>query len=132
MNNKRFIASILEIVIGALLVVCSLMDAVDEFWSGLGTAFVIIGILQFIRHICYRTNDEYRETVDVEVNDERNKYIFLKAWSWAGYVFLMVAAVGILVFKLMGQEEFMMLASGSVCLVMILYWISYVVLRQKY
>lgn len=132
MNNKRFVASILEIVIGAVLVVCSFMDAVDEFWSGLGTAFVIIGILQLIRHIRYRTNEEYKETVDVEVNDERNKYISLKAWSWAGYMFVMIAAVGTIIFKLIGQEEYMMLASGSVCLVVLLYWISYVVLRRKY
>jgi hypothetical protein len=44
----------------------------------------------------------------------------------------MVAAVGSIVFKLMGREDLMMLASGSVCLIMLLYWGSWMVLRKKY
>ena len=48
MNNKRFIVSIIEIVVGISLIISSFMG-VDEYWSGMGTAFLVVGILNIIR-----------------------------------------------------------------------------------
>ena len=132
MMKKRLMASILEIIIGFALVAASMFGVVDEFWSGMGTALLIIGILFLFRAIKYKTNDDYKEMYDIEINDERNKYLSMKAWSWAGYLFVMIAACGTIVLKLAGREDLMMIASGSVCLVMVLYWISYMVLKKKY
>lgn len=130
--KEKMIASIIEIVIGAALVIASLLGVVDEFWSGMGTSLLIIGILFLLKAIKYKTNVEYREKWDVEINDERNKYIALKSWAWAGYLFVLTGAVGTIGLKLAGREELMMMASGSVCLVMVFYWISYMVLKKKY
>ena len=119
MKKERLIASIVEIIIGAALLICSVFGVVDEFWSGMGTSLLIIGIIFLIRNIKYKTNEEYREKIDIESNDERNKYISLKAWAWAGYLFVMLGAVGVIVFKLIGKEDLMMMASLSVCLIMV-------------
>ena len=132
MKKERLIASILEIIVGAALLICSMFELVDEFWSGMGTSLLIIGIIFLIRNIKYKTNEEYREKIDIESNDERNKYISLKAWAWAGYLFVMIGAVGVIVFKLIGKEDLMMMASLSVCLIMVFYWISYTFLKKKY
>ena len=132
MKKERLIASILEIIVGAALLICSMFELVDEFWSGMGTSLLIIGVIFLIRNIKYKTNKEYREKIDIESNDERNKYISLKAWAWAGYLFVMLGAVGAIVFKLMGKEDLMMMASLSVCLIMVFYWISYIFLKKKY
>ena len=132
MKKERLIASILEIIVGAALLICSMFELVDEFWSGMGTSLLIIGIIFLIRNIKYKTNEEYREKIDIESNDERNKYISLKAWAWAGYLFVMIGAVGVIVFKLIGKEDLMMMASLSVCLIMVFYWISYIFLKKKY
>ena len=132
MKKERLIASIVEIIIGAALLICSVFGVVDEFWSGMGTSILIIGIIFLIRNIKYKTNEEYREKIDIESNDERNKYISLKAWAWAGYLFVMLGAVGTIVFKLIGKEDLMMMASLSVCLIMVFYWISYTFLKKKY
>ena len=132
MKKERLIASIVEIIIGAALLICSVFGVVDEFWSGMGTSIFIIGVIFLIRNIKYKTNEEYREKIDIESNDERNKYISLKAWAWAGYLFVMLGAVGTIVFKLIGKEDLMMMASLSVCLIMVFYWISYTFLKKKY
>jgi len=131
-NNKRLIACILEIAVGLVLLVCNLAGLLDEFWSGMGVALIVVGGLLLLRQIKYKTNESYRNTVDVEINDERNKYLSMKAWSWAGYLFVMIAAVGAIVLKVVGQDELVFFASGSVCLIVVLYWLSYVVLRKKY
>lgn len=132
MKKERLITSIVEIIVGAALFICSMFGVVDEFWSGMGTSLLIIGIIFLIRNIKYKTNEEYREKIDIESNDERNKYISLKAWAWAGYLFVMLGAVGTIVFKLIGKEDLMMMASLSVCLIMVFYWISYTFLKKKY
>ena len=131
-KNFRFIMSIFWIVLGIVLCACHFCGLIEEFWSSMGFAFIIVGILQVIRHIRYRTNRAYQEKMDIEVQDERNKFIANKAWAWAGYLFVMVAAVGTIVFKLLGREDLMMMASGSVCLMMLLYWGCWMYLRKKY
>lgn len=131
-SNKRLIASIVEIALGAVLLVCNLADLLDEFWSGTGVALIVVGGLFLMRQIRYKTNETYRESVDVEVNDERNKYLSMRAWSWAGYLFVLIAAVGAIVFKILGRDELVYAASGSVCLIVVLYWLSSMVLRKKY
>lgn len=131
MNNKRFIVSIIEIVVGISLIIGSFMG-VDEYWSGMGTAFLVVGILNIIRVVKYKKNDEYREKWDIEVNDERNKYLRLKSWAWAGYLFVMSGGIGTIGFKLAGKEDLMKMASYSVCYIMILFWISNIFLRKKY
>ena len=130
--NKRLIAFIVEIVVGAILLILAALNVLDEYWSGMGTALIIVAIVQLIRIIRYKTNTQYRESVDVEVNDERNRYISMKAWSWAGYIFVMISAVASIVLKVLGQDQYMKIASGSICLILVLYWVSYYILRKKY
>ena len=132
MKKVRMLASVLEIVIGAVLVGCSFLNLVDEFWSGMGAALIVVGAIFLLRSVKYHTNKSYRENVDIQTGDERNKYLSIKAWSWSGYLFVVIAAVGTIVFKLLGKEELMMLCSGGECLIVFLYWISYVILRKKY
>lgn len=130
--KRRLISSIIEIIVGLVLSVLGFTGIVDEYWSGMGAALLIVGILFMIRQIRYRTNDEYREKKDIEYNDERNKYIAQKSWAWAAYSYVLIAALSTIAFKLVGREDMMMLASGSVCLIMVLYWISYLFVRKKY
>ena len=132
MRKLKLIMSIFEILVGAALCICNLFGLIDEFWSGFSVSFIIIGTLFLLRNIKYFKNEKYREEVDIQNSDERNKFISMKAWSWAGYLFVIIAAVGTFVFKFMDKEELMMLASGSICLVVLLYWISYMILRKKY
>ena len=132
MNKKRWIASIVEIVLGIILWVCGVIGPLDSYWSGMGGGLIGIGIVQLIRQIRYNTNPEYKENFDTEAKDERNRFIGMKAWSWAGYSFVMIAAVGSIACKLLGREDLMMFCSGSVCLVMLLYWLCYVILKRKY
>ena len=131
-NCKRLIVSVLEILIGVGLLIGNFAGLVDEYWSGMGTALIVVGGIFLIRNIRYRTNETYRDAVDVAVNDERNKYIAMKAWSWAGYLFVMISAFASIMLKILGYDELVLMASGSVCLIVVLYWLSHLWLRKKY
>lgn len=130
--NRRSLISVVWILLGIGLNVSCYVAKLDDFWSGLGTAFVFIGILQLFRWGKYNRDADYRAKVDVEANDERNRYIAAKAWAWAGYLFVMIGAVTCIVLRIFGQNLLSLAASGAVCLVMVLYWVSYFILRRKY
>lgn len=130
--NKRLAASIVEILLGIGLVICQVACSLDEYWSGMGTALIVVGVIQLARGFRYKTNENYRDNVDTQANDERNRFISMKAWSWAGFWFVMIAAVGSVILKVIGLDEYVMFASGSVCLMMVLYWLSWLYLRKKY
>ena len=132
MNKKRWIANIVEIVLGAILLIFGMMGTIDEYWHGMGVALIFVGLLQLIRSIRYYSNPEYKENYDVALQDERNSFLRTKAWSWAGYLYVMIAAVGTIVCKIFGREDLMIFCSMSICVILVLYWICYVVLKRKY
>ena len=124
---------VVEIIIGSGLVGCSLAGVwEDSFWSGMGTALLTMGVFFLLRGIKYRKNEEYKEEVDTEANDERNKFLSMKAWSWAGYLFVMICAVAAIVMKILKYDTYVYISAGSICLIMVLYWIVYMILRKKY
>ena len=130
--EKRIFISIFWIILGITLIVCGFTNVLDTFWQGMGSAFVVIGILQTIRQIKYRKDALYRENFDTEMNDERNRFIANKAWAWSGYLYVILAAILSIVFKLINQELLMMYASGSICFIVLIYRISYMFLKRKY
>ena len=131
-RNKRLVASIIEIILGLVLIGCSAAELVDAFWSGMGTALIFVGALFLFRQIRYSTNAEYKEQIDVAQKDERNKFLAMKAWAWTGYLFVLIAGVSTIVLKILGLDTYMLIASSCVCLIVGLYWICYWILRKKY
>ena len=130
--DKRIYLSIFWVIAGAALLALAVMEKVDSFWSGMGSGLLVVGILQILRFCRFNKNAAYREKMEVEYSDERNAFIRNKAWAWAGYLFILISAVSVIVLKLLGQDQLSMAASAAVCLMLVLYWVSYYVLRRKY
>ena len=131
-SRKRRIASVCWIVIGAALMGAHYAGWMEEYWNMMGISLIVVGVVQTIRHIRYLSDDAYRAHVDVETKDERTKFIAGRAWAWAGYLYVMIGAAASLVFKIAGNDQMTKVAAMSVCLIMLLYWISYVCLSRKY
>lgn len=132
MNNKRWITSIVYIALGVGLLGCGIAQILDEFWSGMGGGLLGVGLVRMIQMIRYQKNETYKEAVDTARSDERNRFIANKAWAWAGYWYVLIGAVGTLVFRLVGMEELSVFCGSSICLILVLYWVSYLWLRKKY
>ena len=132
MKERKYWISIIYILIGIVLVGLGCFEVVDEFWSGMGSALFVIGAIRMIRQYRFNKNEAYREKIEIEEKDERNHFIRNKAWAWAGYLYVMIMAVATIVFRIAGQETLSMAASGGVCLVLVLFWVSYLILKRKY
>jgi hypothetical protein len=134
MNTKRMVIStIVCLLLGIGLIVAAGMTELDNsFWPGMGGGLVAVAILRLVRMIRFAKSDEYRKEFEVENKDERNRFLSAKAWSWAGYLFVMISAVATIVLQVLGQEMWSMATSGALCLVLVLYWVSYLIVRKKY
>ena len=131
MDKKNFYPIAL-LVAGLVLIGLGCAEVVDEFWSGMGSALLVIGIIRLLRFYRLKKNDTYREKMETAQTDERNQFIRMKAWSWAGYLFIMVSALCTIIFRILGQDLLCQVSSGAVCLMLVLYWISFFVLKKKY
>lgn len=132
MNGKRIAAQILWAILGCVLLVLGCFEVVDSFWSGMGTALMVVGVMRLIRAYRFSKDASYREKVEIEIGDERNRYLRGKAWAWAGYLFILITAVAVIVLKVVGQELLSIAAGGAICLMLVLYWGAYLLLRKKY
>ena len=132
MKAKAYVVSVVYIMIGLVLIGLGFAGIVDEFWSGMGSSLLVMGVIQLIRRYRLNKDEAYREKIEIETNDERNRFIRNKAWAWAGYLFVMIMAVAGIILRIMGEDTLSMAASGSVCLVLVLFWVSYHILRRKY
>ena len=130
--NKRIYVSIFWIVVGAVLYALGCLGIVDSFWSGMGGGLLGVGIVQTIRWLRYRKDPAYKEKFDTAAADERNRFIANKAWAWAGYLSVLLGAAGAVGFRIAGmgmQSEF---CSFAICLLVVLYWVCYLILKRKY
>ena len=132
MKQWRMVLSIFWVLLGAVLLGLGMAEIIDSFWSGMGGALLAVGALQILKYYRLSKNEEYREKMEIEYGDERNQFIRNKAWAWSGYLFILIAAIACIVLKITGQEVLSMAASGAVCLMLVLYWVSYYLLKRKY
>ena len=130
--DKKNTYPILLLAAGITLFGLGFAEVVDEFWSGMGSALLVIGIIRLLRFYRLKKNDGYREKMETAQTDERNQFIRMKAWSWTGYLFIMVTAIATIILRILGQDLLSQVASYSVCLMLVLYWVSYFVLKKKY
>ena len=132
MKKKDMIFSIMWLAIGLPLIGLSIAGLVDSFWSGMGSALVVIGACRLLRAHRLSKSEEYREKMETFETDERFHFLRTKAWSWAGYLFVIIAGVSVIAFKILGMDAASQAASAAVCLLLVLYWGAYFVLKKKY
>ena len=137
MKNRDIVLSIIYIVLGAAFFVASQVadlgdSTIAQILPGMGGALIAIGAIRMYRGIRLEKDKAYRENFEVEVHDERNQWLRMKAWSWAGYLFVMISACATLVFAIIDKKELMQEASYAVCVMLVLYWICYLIVRKKY
>ena len=131
-NDRRIISSILCLVLGTVLFGLGFSEKLDSVWRGMGGALIAVGLVRTVQILRYRKDEAYREKMEIEEKDERNHFIRNKAWAWAGYLFVLIAAISTIALKLLGQDLLSQAASYAVCILVLLYWVCYLVLKKKY
>ena len=130
--EKRILLSVIWVVLGTVLICLSFAGKVDMFWNGMGFSLFVIGVIRMLRYYRLNKNEAYREKVEIEEKDERNRFLRNKAWAWTGYLFMMMAAISSIILKIVKQDLLSVAVSGAACFMLLFYWIVYSVLKRKY
>ena len=130
--KKRTVYYVTLVTIGLVLIVLAFMGKLDEFWNGMGFGLAIVGALRLLKDHRLQKNEAYREEVEIAETDERYRFLRGKAWSWAGYLFIIITALAVIGFRLADNVLLCQAAAGASCLMLVLYWGAYHVLKRKY
>ena len=131
-SKRRILSYIILILLGAALMILGSIGSIDDFWSGMGSGLLAVSVIRLLRMYRLDRDDDYRQQMEIEVKDERNAFLRQKAWAWAGYLFILIAGVAVILLKVLGQDLLSLAASWAVCLILVLYWGSYLILKRKY
>ena len=130
--KKRTVYYVTMLAVGLVLIVLAFMGKLDEFWNGMGFGIAIVGALRLLKDYRLQKNEAYREQAKIAETDERYRFIRGKAWSWAGYLFIIITALSVIGFRLAGNVLLSQAAAWAICLMLVLYWGAYHVLKRKY
>ena len=132
MKKKDIVLGVIWLLLGLALTVLCCLETLDAFWSGVGSALMVVGVVRLLRSYRLSRSDIYREKREVAETDERFHFIRNKAWAWSGYLFILISAICTIVFRILGQDLLCMVCSGAVCLMLVLFWVSFFILNKKY
>ena len=131
--KQRLWIAISYIALGLILVIADAVNHFENyFFSSFGFALVIMGILRIIRHRKTMRNDQSIRKQELAESDERTRMIAERARSWAFSLSITGAGIVVIVLSLLGQHEEALPFAWYVCGMVILYWISYFMIRKKY
>lgn len=128
----RLFVAISYVILGiAMIVIFNIIKTENNFLSSFGFALTVIGITR-IRNYFLITKDE--ETItkrQIAENDERNISIANKAKSVAFLAYILVVCTSITILYVLNKTQLAFILSGTVCFLLLVYWISYWIISKK-
>ena len=128
----RLFVAIGYIVLGlAMIVAFNIIKTNNNFLSSFGFALVVIGIAQIRKYIMINKNEETITKRQIVETDERNISIANKAKSISFIIYVILASVSIIILELFNKTQLAMILSGTVCVLVLIYWISYWIISKN-
>lgn len=121
------------IVLGVLMVAgAALLKTGNSFISSFGLVLAVMGLARLRQYRRIMKSDETLREQEIRETDERNVMLVNKARSLTFTLYVLFSGVAVIILSLLGRREFAQLISYSVCLLVVIYWVSYLILKKKY
>lgn len=120
------------IILGlAMIITFNIIKTENEFLSSFGFALIVIGIVQIRKYIMITKNEETIIKRQIAETDERNISIANRAKSISFIIYVLLAAVLVIVLELLNKTQLAMIISGTIWVLILIYWISYWIISKK-
>ena len=127
----RLYLALSYIVLGvALIVIFNIANIKNEFLSYCGFALLVIGIARTRNYFLITKNEESITKKQIAETDERNISIANRAKSVAFYVYVLLSCVAVIALELFEKTELATFVSATVCVLIIIYWVSYLIINK--
>lgn len=131
--KKRLYYAIGYLVIGAALILLQFTGSVDsEMSSCFGAAFTVCGVVRIVQYIRLISNKDRMQQREIAEKDERNVMLWEKARSLAFGVYVMLSGCAIIVLYAIHLEFAGQMIAYSICALVFIYWICYMIVSRKY
>ena len=137
MNFKKKLKVRLYFAIGftvlglLLMLVFNIFSTGNEYISTFGFAMIIVGIVRIRSYVLITKNEETIKKQQIVETDERNIAIANKAKSVSFIIYILIASVAVIVFQFLNKPQISYIISLSVSVLVLIYWISYWIIRKK-
>lgn len=127
----RFWLAIAYIVIGAALFAICAFVRENDFLSAFGFAFVVMGIARMRHYLMITRNEETIKKQRIAETDERNIAIASRAKCWAFGIYIIISAAAVVAFHILNMTDISKLISYSICVLVFIYWLSYIIISRR-
>ena len=104
----------------------------NEVMLAFGTAFGACGLVMIVKNIrIFKSTENFIEK-EIAEKDERNIMIWTKARSLTFSVYAVIAGIAIIVLYAVNMEYAAQVIAYNLCGVLVIYWICYFIIRNKY
>ena len=130
--KTRFYFGVSYIIIGLAMIIVSLtVDGTSEYLSPFGTALLVIGIARVRNYFIITKSDETIKKQQIAETDERNIAISNKAKSFAFNLYVIFACITVIILQILKVTELATIIGMTVCALLLIYWVSYFIIRKK-
>lgn len=131
--KQRLYVAIFYIVLGLILTMAALISKTENhFIAAFGIALLIMGIMRLIQHRRITKDEKTMRQRELTETDERNIMMAERARSWAFSFSIMIAGIAVIVLSVLGYHDLVQPLAWFVCLMTLLYWICWCIIRKKY
>lgn len=131
--KKRLYLAISYIVIGVLLLLlCAGRIIENEFMSSFGVVLVVMGVARIRQYRRITKDEESIRRQRIAESDERNLAIWNKARSLTFGIYIALAGIAVIVLEMIDRHDLANPVALSVCALVFIYWICYLIVRRKY
>jgi len=129
----RLYTAIAYMVLGAAMIVVFnlVVKNANPFLSSFGFALLVIGFANLRRYRLITKSEETIRSREIAETDERNIFIAHKARSAAFILYTVLTCTAVIVLELLNQTELAMILSGTICVLLVIYWVSYWIIRKR-
>ncbi len=130
--KTRLFVAVGYLIIGIIMIVVfNLLETDNNFLSSFGFALVTIGIVRVRNYLLITKSEETIRKQQIAETDERNIFIANRAKSISFTIYVLLACVSVIVLEILSKTELAMILSGTVCIMLLIYWVSYWIIRKK-
>lgn len=129
----RLRSAIASIVIGlALILVEAVAKTGNNFLPAFGFGLILNALLRLRQYRRITKDAESLKRQETAETDERNIQLAEKARSWAFSLYILLTGAAVIVLSLFNRVDAAQPYALSICLLVVLYWLSSIYLHKKY
>lgn len=128
----RLFTAISYTILGlSMIIIFNIIETENSFLSSFGFALIIIGIAKIRNYILITKDEETIKKCEITETDERNICIANKAKSVSFIVYVILACISVVILEILNKHHLATILSSTVCVLILIYWISYWIISKK-